>query len=409
MKVITWCWLLLWLSALFVPQALAQVAIEGDVVYTMSGPPLQGGVVVIQNGKITAVGAASDTPVPDGCERLRAKVVTPGLIDAHSTVGLSGLLNQAHDQEQLEHSAAMQPELRALDAYNAHDRLIRWIRSFGVTTIHTGHAPGELLSGQTMVVKTVGNTVDQAVLVPARAVAASLVSSARKSDSKSPGTRGKMMSMLRAELIKAQEYASKQTAADADSDVDAPARDLHLEALVRVLQGELALMITADRAQDLANALRLQREFEIPVWLDSAAEAYLLVNEIKQANVPVIIHPTMARATGERENLCFETAAKLIAAGIPVAMQSGYEAYVPKTRVVLFEAGRAAANGIAFEQALGSITIDAARILGIDKRVGSLEIGKDGDVALYDGDPFEYTTHCTGVVIDGRIVSRVAR
>jgi imidazolonepropionase-like amidohydrolase len=168
-------------------------------------------------------------------------------------------------------------------------------------------------------------------------------------------------------------------------------------------------MITADRAQDLANALRLRREFEIPLWLDSAAEAYLLVDEIKQAGVPVIIHPTMARATGERENLSFETAAKLVAAGIHVAMQSGYEGYVPKTRVVLFEAGRAAANGLSLEQALATITIDAARILGVDQRVGSLQVGKDGDVALYDGDPFEYTTHCTGVIINGRVVSRAAR
>ena len=107
--------------------------------------------------------------------------------------------------------------------------------------------------------------------------------------------------------------------------------------------------------------------------------------------MPVIIHPTMTRAFGEHENLSFETAAKLVAAGMPVALQSGYEAYVPKTRVVLFEAAVAAANGLSFEQALKTITIDAAKILGIADRVGSLEVGKDGDVALYDGDPFEYT------------------
>ena len=219
------------------------------------------------------------------------------------------------------------------------------------------------------------------------------------------------MAMLRAELIKAQEYEAKLVAATGkpDEDEEAPARDLHLEALARVLKGELALMITADRAQDIASALRLGREFNIRVWLDSAAESYILVEEIKAAGVPVLIHPTMARAAGEMENLSFETAAKLVAAGIPVAMQSGYESYVPKTRIVLFEAGRAAANGLTFEQALGTITINAAKILGIDHRVGSLEKGKDGDVALYDGDPFEYTTHCVGVVIDGRIVSQEIR
>ena len=151
--------------------------------------------------------------------------------------------------------------------------------------------------------------------------------------------------------------------------------------------------------------LRLGKEFNIRICLDGAAEAYLAIDDIKAAGVPVILHPTMARAVEDKENLSFETAAKLVRAGVPVALQSGFEAYVPKTRVVLFEAALAAANGLSFEQTLATITIDAARILGIADRVGSLEIGKDGDLALYDGDPFEYTTHCVGTVIDGKVVS----
>ena len=189
-----------------------------------------------------------------------------------------------------------------------------------------------------------------------------------------------MLSMLRGELIKAREYAAKQKAArrDKDKKADPPARDLRLETLSKVLSGDLKLMVTADRAQDIASALRLADEFKIKIWLDSASESYMLTKEIKAAGIPVIIHPTMARAVGERENLSFETAAKLVAAGIPVAVQSGFEPYVPKTRVVLFEAALTAAHGLKFEQALATITIDAARILGIDQRVGSLEIGKDG-------------------------------
>jgi imidazolonepropionase-like amidohydrolase len=168
-------------------------------------------------------------------------------------------------------------------------------------------------------------------------------------------------------------------------------------------------MITADRAQDISSALRLASEFKIKLWLDGASESYSLVEEIKAAKVPVILHATMSRAVDEKENQSFETAAKLVKAGIPVALQSGYESYVPKTRVVLFEAGMAAANGLTFEQALGTITLEAARILGIEKQVGSLEVGKDGDVALYDGDPFEYTTHCVGVLINGEVVSEEKR
>ncbi len=397
-------------AALFSSSVQAQIAVRGKTVYTMAGDPVEDGVVVVEDGKIVAIGAAPQINVPDGYEVLEAEVVTPGLIDAHSAVGLTGILNYDHDQDQLERSQAMQPELRAVDAYNPHEELIDWVRSFGVTTMHTGHAPGELISGQTFVVKTTGNTVEDATVVEAMAVAVSLGPLAEKEGGKSPGTRGKMMSMLRAELIRAQEYAAKQAAATEDEESETtPARDLRLEALSRVLDGELKLMITANRAQDIASALRLAHEFNVTLWLDGAAEAYLLIDEIKAADVPVIIHPTMMRAFGERENLSYETAATLVHAGIPVALQSGYEAYVPKTRVVLFEAGVAAGHGLSFDEALATITIDAAKILGIDQRVGSLEIGKDGDLALYDGDPFEYTSHCVGVVIDGEVVSDVVR
>jgi imidazolonepropionase-like amidohydrolase len=134
-----------------------------------------------------------------------------------------------------------------------------------------------------------------------------------------------------------------------------------------------------------------------------------VADAIKAAGVPVILHATMVRARGETENLSMETAATLRKAGIPVALQSGYESYVPKTRVVLFEAAIAAAHGLSFVDALATVTIDAARILGIAGRVGSLEAGKDADLALFDGDPFEYTSHVVGVVIDGRVVSQEAR
>ncbi|HBR57512.1 MAG TPA: amidohydrolase, partial [Blastocatellia bacterium] len=127
----------------------------------------------------------------------------------------------------------------------------------------------------------------------------------------------------------------------------------------------------------------------------------------KASGFPVILHATMARAGGERENLSMETASRLKAAGIPFALQSGYEGYVPKTRVVLFEAAVAASNGLSQRDALASVTIDAAKILGIDNRVGSLAVGKDADIAMYDGDPFEYTSHCIGTIIDGKVVSDV--
>lgn len=392
--------------ALCAPLAAQTLAVKGEIVYTMAGAPIRDGVVLVRDGKIERVGPASSIAIPAGMKTLMAKVVTPGLIDAHSTVGLSGMLNQNHDQDQLERSAPIQPELRAIDAYNAKDPLVGWLRSFGITTIHTGHGPGALISGQTMVVKTLGGTVETDMVKPAAMVAASLGEQGRADAGKAPGTRAKMIAMLRTEFLKAKDYADKVAKAEKGKE---PARDLRLEALGKVLKGELPLMVTVHKANDILSALRFGKEFGLKIVLDGAAEAPLVLDEIKASGYPVLVHPSMARPTGDAEALSLETASKLHAAGIPFAIQSGFEGYVPKTRVILFEAALAAANGLTMEQALAAITIEPAKLLGIQARAGSIEPGKDGDLALYDGDPFEYTTHTVGVVIGGKVVSEIKR
>jgi imidazolonepropionase-like amidohydrolase len=382
--------------------AEAQVAVRAEVLHTMSGAPIRDGVVLIgADGKIERVGPAADVRVPSGYRLLQAKVATPGLVDAHSVVGLAGALNQPHDQMQIDGSGPVQPELRAIDAYNARETLVDWLRQHGVTTLHTGHAPGALVPGQTMIVKTRGDEAEETVLVPEAMVAVTLGQSGLGSEGKSPGTRSKAVAMLRAELIRAREYLAKREGPEDKR----PARDLRLEALGRVLKKELPLLVTADRSTDILSALRVAGEFDLRLVLDSAAESHLLVDRIRKAGVPVILHATMKRPTFDAEHMSMETAARLRQAGVPVALQSGYENYVPKTRVVLFEAALAAARGLTPEEALATVTIDAARILGVDGRVGSLAAGKDGDVALFDGDPFEYTSHVIGVVIDGQVVS----
>lgn len=383
-------------------EATAQdLAIYGETIHTMAGAPVKNGVVLIKSGKITAVGPESGITVMPGIKTLRAKVVTPGLIDAHTAVGFTGWLNQPHDQDQFDRTEPVQPELRAVDGYNARDPLVAWVRSFGVTTIHTGHAAGPIISGQTMIAKTRGETVDEAVIVPSAMVAAHLGASARTGQ-KAPGTRAKSLAVLRAELTRAAQYRTKRANA---TEAERPELNLRAETLVSVLEGKLPLLISVDTHQEIVAALHLREEFGIRVVLDSVADAQLVLDPIRAARVPVFVHPTMSRVSGDRQNASFSTASALRAAGVPFALQSGFEDYVPKTRVVLFEAAIAAANGLTFDQALGSITIDAAKILGVDARVGSLEIGKDGDVALYDGDPFEYTTHCIGVAIEGVLVN----
>ncbi len=382
----------------------AEVWVQGETVYPVASGPIQDGMVWVRDGRIAAIGPADELQPAANATILRAKVVTPGLIDAHTTVGLSGLLNQDHDQEQVETSSPIQPELRAIDAYNGRDGLVDWVRQFGVTTIHTGHGPGALISGQTMIIKTDRESIGGDVMRPFAALVGALGEAGLNRDG-SPGTRAKAAALLRKELLAAQDYQSKLAEAEDDK---LPERNLRMEALVAVLDQSRPLILTAQRHQDILTAIRLAEEFDIRLILDGAAEAHLVLDDIQAAKVPVLIHPTMARPSQARENISFETASQLQARRIPFAQQSGYEPYVPKTRVVLFEAAMTLGYGLSFEAALRSITLTPAEILGIADRVGSLEVGKDADIALFDGDLFEHTSHCTGVLIDGRVVSETA-
>ncbi|SMO61574.1 amidohydrolase family protein [Gracilimonas mengyeensis] len=375
----------------------AQIAVKGETVYTMAGDPISNGVVLIKDGKIERVGSASSINIPSNYEVYEAMVVTPGLIDAHSVVGLAGYLNVDADQDQLETSNPIQPELRAMDAYNAREALVGHLRNHGITTVHTGHGPGALISGQTMIVKTTGNTVQDALVDSTTMLAFTLGNNLSRAFSK-PGTRAKGIAMLRQELIKAQDYLEKR-----NSD-NPPSRDIGMDALADLLEGKIKALVTVHRAHDIMSAIRLQEEFGFPMVLDGVAEAYLIMDELKEAGYPIVVHPTMIRPGGDAKNASMETPGKLYEAGIPIAFQSGFEGYVPKTRVVLYEAGLAAANGLGMENALKVLTIDAAELLEIDNRVGSLEAGKDADVAMFDGDPLEYLTKVTGVIINGEKV-----
>ena len=405
------------LSLLSASVSFAQIAVKADLLYPMTGDlkPVKDALVLCgPDGKIQAIGPSSEIQIPDGYQILTAKVATPGIIDAHATVGLSGILNSPkHAQEQLEKSAPIQPELRALDAYNGRDPLVKWLRDLGVTTVHTGHSPGSLISGQLMVVKTNVPSITSLkdTLIPASAIAATLGSGALESGGKSPGTRSKAIALLRAELIKARAYSHKSAKENADPEDDQtpPDTDLKLETLAQVLEKKIPLLVNAQRHQDIAAALRLREEFGFDLILDGAAEAYLLLDEIKAAGIPVIVHPTMARPYGDLENMTFTLAAQLHQAGIPFAFQSGYEPYVPKTRVVHFEAALAAAYGLPQHIALAACTLYPAQILGLDDQIGSLFPGKDADLALFDGDPLETTTHTTHVIINGKLVSSTAK
>jgi imidazolonepropionase-like amidohydrolase len=285
---------------------------------------------------------------------INAQFVTPGLIDAHTVIGLNGYLNQPHDQMALDGGASIQPELRAIDAYNAQEKLVQWVREFGVTTIHTGHQPSALISGQTMIAKTWGNNVDEATIVPLAMVAVTIGDGGNAGQGKSPGTRAKQAAMLRAELIKAQENSKKTE----------PAKDLKSEIMMKIIKREVPLLVTVQRAQDILTAIRIAKEFNIRIVLDGVSDAHMVLDDIKaSASLSSSIRRWHVRAV--RPRTCrSRTPREFVQPGIRVALQSGYEGYVPKTRVVLFEAAMAAANRLLPREAMAMITIDAARNLG---------------------------------------------
>ncbi len=374
--------------------AQAQQAVRADTLYTMTGDgPIVDGVVLIEGSTIAEVGPASEVSIPSGATVHEATVATPGLIDPRGTVGVSGLENVPANQDQLDTSAPIQPALRAIDAYNPREDLVQFVRKLGITTVHTGHAPGALVSGQTATFSTSGETVGEALQDSLTTVAFTLGPDAQ-ARFESPGTRAKGVAMLRQKFLDAQ----------AAMDEEKPTTDLDLAVLQKVLRGEVPALITAHRAHDIQAALRLQEEFGFELILDGASEAYLMVDEIKQAGVPVILHPTMTRPSGTTQNAAFTTAATLHEADVPVAIQSSWEPYVPKTRIVLYEAAIAVANGLPRRAALASITSTPARLLALGN-VGTIAPGQAADLALFDGDPFEYTTHVCTVLNSGRVVS----
>jgi imidazolonepropionase-like amidohydrolase len=382
--------------------AHSQTAIKAEIIYTVSGAAIKNGVVLVKDGKIEKVGSAKEISIPKNYAVVSSKVVTPGFIDARSVVGLSGALNIPTDQDQLEKSSPIQPELRAIDAYNPEEKLVGYVRDFGVTTMHTGHGIGALVSGQTMVVKTKPGKIDEVTLVPMEMLAMTIGSSV-EGNFTSPGTKAKQIAMIRSEFLKAQAYMQKQNDKDTSK---RPVIDLKYEALSKLLTGEVKALITVNSSNDIMNAIRLAKEFKFKLVIDGAAEAYRMIDEIKACKAEVILHSTMARNAGDMVNMTRESAAILTAANIQVSIETGYEGYVPKTHVLLFEAALAVTYGLPYEEGLKSITLNPAKLLGIDKRVGSIEQGKDADLVLFDGDPFEYLTKISKVMIDGQWVSK---
>jgi imidazolonepropionase-like amidohydrolase len=384
------------------------VVVDADVVHPVGAAPIANGRVVVEDGRIAAVGPAASTAAPAEARRLRAAVATPGFVDPHSSVGLAGMYNVPADRDEDERSGPNQAGVRALDAFNPNEPLLRHQLEHGVVLVQSSPGPANAVAGQAGLFRTHGDTADAMALRPVSALVFNLGEAPKETYSEkktAPLTRMGTAALLREALLSGREYAAGRARAERGAGGTTPDRDLGREALARAAAGDLPAIFVAHRADDIVTALRIAREYNLRFALAGATEGYLVADAIRDAGAPVLVGPVMERVgSPETRNASYENAARLARAGIRIAIRSGYEDYVPRTRLVLWEAAVAAVNGLGFDAALHAISLGAAEVLGVDDRFGSLEAGKSGDVVLFDGDPFEYTSHVTAVVAGGEVV-----
>ena len=371
--------------------------ILADRLHTGTGEIVKAAAITIMDGKIVSVVAGMNDELRDGDAIIHARDVTPGLIDPFCTAGLSGAWNIPADQDQDELGEPNQAELRVMDGYNPREPLLEFLRMNGVTTIHTTPGRKAVIAGTTGVFHLHGATAERAALKPTFAVLVNLGEEPKESKG-GPGTRMGTAATVRKAFAEAKAHAVKKG--------DDKAPNPKAEALIPALEGKMPVVFAAHRADDVRTALRIADEFQLTPIIALGTEAFLLADELAERKVPVIVHPTMQRAGGSMEtvNTLLANAAILKSKHVPITLCTGYEGYVPKTRVLRFEAAIAAANGLGHAAAVKAVTLDAAKLLGIDKEYGSIEVGKVADLVLYDGDPFENTTHVIKTIVGGKVV-----
>ena len=374
------------------------IVVHASRVHTGTGPPIDNGVVVVHDGKIVSVGRAGDVQEPGGATVIRTAQISPGLIDAFTVAGLSGAWNIPADQDQDEPSDPNQSDLRVLDGFNPLEPLLEYLRANGVTTVHT--TPGRVnpIAGSTGVFRCDGRTAEVAALNKGFAMLVNLGEVPKEAfKAKGPQTRMGTAALVRKQLAEAQAYKDKKSTV--------PLNPKH-EAWLPALEGKVPVIFAAHRADDIRTALRIAEEFKLKPVIALGTEAWMLADELAKKKVPVIVHPAMQRAGGTMETMhtLLANAAILQKAGVPVLLGTAYEGYVPKIRNLRSEAAMAAVNGLGHAQAMKAITLDGAKFLGIDKDHGSLEVGKIADLVLYDGDPFEHSTHVLLTIMNGKVV-----
>ncbi len=359
--------------------------------------------IAVRNGKIAAIGA--NLPAEDGEQivDVTGKNIYPGLIDAHSHLGLDnyGIGWEGHDYNEM--GDIVCPQLRGMDGFNPFDRAIRMALEGGVTCVGTGPGSANVLGGTFFAVKTNGTCVDDMILRDAVAMKCAFGENPKRCyKDKGNSARMTTAAKLREMLFKAREYLEAKEAAGEDA-TKRPKFDMKMEALLPVLKGEMPLKAHAHRADDICTAIRIAKEFGVKMTLEHCTEGHIIADKVKASGFPAAVGPTLTHATKiELTNKTFETPGVLARAGVQVSIIT--DAPVIPQQYLGLCAGLAVKAGMERFDALKAITIHPALHLGIADRVGSLEVGKDADIVVADGDILESGTVVTTVLLDGEIV-----
>lgn len=381
------------------------IMIKNARIITGSGHEYENGVVVFDS-KIRYVGTHYDKSIDEiidasGC------VVTPGLVDAHSHIGLFGDSLGFEGADANEDSDPITPQLRAIDGINPQDRAFSDAIRSGITTVVTGPGSANAIAGQFAAIKTFGVCVDDMVIKAPCAMKMALGENPKtvyNEKNQTPTTRMGTLALIRETLYKAINYRDDWALYNEDPDEnDKPEFDMKLEAMIPVLRKEIPVKIHAHRADDICSAIRLSKEFDIDITIEHCSDGELVSHILKREEIPVNLGPTLTdRSKPELKNLSFSTYKKLSDEGLDVSIITDHPEITTENLPLC--AALAVANGMDREKALSAITHTAAKNCGISDRVGSLKTGKDADIAIFTASPVEFNSKCIMTFINGELV-----
>jgi imidazolonepropionase-like amidohydrolase len=380
------------------------ILLKNGTVYTMENGILENCDIQVKDGKIEKIG--SDLPSVEAYEVIdcEGKLVFPGFIDAHTHLGMWEDSIGFEGADGNEMTDPITPHLRAIDAINPMDRNFDEALEGGVTSCASGPGSANIIGGTFAAIKTAGNVIDKMIIKNDIAMKCAFGENPKRiynSKNKAPMTRMSIAGEFRATLYKAKEYMNKKDRANGDVE-KMPAFDMKLEALIPVLRREIPLKAHAHRADDIMTAMRIAKEFDTKLTLEHCTEGHLIWEEILENNMVAVVGPSFGeRSKFELKNLTFETPGILAKNGVKIAIMTDHPV-IPLHHLNLM-ASLAVKSGLDYTEALKAITINAAEILELDDRIGSIKEGKDADIVVWDNDPLDVQSKVLYTIVDGKV------